>query len=108
MQWKTLLVLAVLVALAVLALALLTRRGAPAAADGPWPFYAKKPLTAPEQVLYHRLVAALPGHIVLAQVQVCRVLGARSMTAQRVETEVPGDSRTPGTPAATPKCRNRQ
>src|SRR4051812_4207647 len=32
---------------------------------------------APEQVLYHRLVAALPGEIVLAQVQLSRVLGVK-------------------------------
>ena len=44
---------------------------------GPWPLYVKKPLTQPEQVLYHRLVKALPEHIVLAQVQVSRVLGVK-------------------------------
>ena len=44
---------------------------------GPWPFYIKKPLTQPEQVLYYRLVKALPDHIVLAQVQVSRVLGVK-------------------------------
>ena len=42
-----------------------------------WPFYVKKPLSQPEQVLYHRLVHALPDHIVLAQVQVSRVLGVK-------------------------------
>jgi NOL1/NOP2/fmu family ribosome biogenesis protein len=42
-----------------------------------WPFYAKKPLTQPEQVLYWRLVKALPEHIVLAQVQCSRVLGVK-------------------------------
>ena len=42
-----------------------------------WPFYAKHPLSPPEQVLYHRLVKALPEHIVLAQVQVSRVLGVK-------------------------------
>jgi Protein of unknown function (DUF2726) len=42
-----------------------------------WPFYAKKPLTTPEQVLYWRLVKALPEHIVLAQVQCSRVLGVK-------------------------------
>ena len=31
----------------------------------------------PDQVLYHRLVKALPEHIVLAQVQVSRVLGVK-------------------------------
>ena len=44
---------------------------------GPWPFYVKRPLTQPEQVLYHRLICALPEHIVLAQVQVSRVLGVK-------------------------------
>src|SRR5262245_27505507 len=45
--------------------------------DRPWPFYAKRPLTQVEQVLYHRLVKSLPEHIVLAQVQVSRVLGVK-------------------------------
>lgn len=42
-----------------------------------WPFYVKRPLSQPEQVLYHRLIRALPEHIVLAQVQVSRVLGVK-------------------------------
>ena len=42
-----------------------------------WPFYAKKPLSQPEQVLYHRLVNTLPDHIILAQVQLSRVLGVK-------------------------------
>lgn len=46
-------------------------------ADRPWPFYAKRVLSHPEQVLYHRLVSSLPDHIVLAQVQVSRILGVR-------------------------------
>src|SRR5258708_4760002 len=48
-------------------------------AGGPtlWPFYVKRLLTQPEQVLYHRLVKALPNHIVLAQVQMARVLGVK-------------------------------
>ncbi len=45
--------------------------------DAPWPFYAKRVLSPPEQVLYHRLVAALPEQIVLAQIQVSRVLGVK-------------------------------
>lgn len=74
-------ILAVVVLVAALVLAALVylkKRGA--SADGsssPWPFYVKKPLTQPEQVLFHRLVAALPDHIVLAQVQVSRVLGVK-------------------------------
>jgi len=42
-----------------------------------WPFYAKRPLSPPEQVLFHRLVKALPDHMVLAQVQLSRVLGVK-------------------------------
>jgi hypothetical protein len=38
--------------------------------SSPWPFYVKRLLTQPEQVLYHRLVKSLPKHVVLAQVQV--------------------------------------
>jgi len=55
------------------------KRAAQAAAadDTPWPFYSKRPLSQPEQVLYHRLVAALPEHIVLAQVQLSRVMGVK-------------------------------
>ncbi len=42
-----------------------------------WPFYAKKALTQPEQILYFRLIEALPGHIILAQVQLSRFLGVK-------------------------------
>src|SRR5690606_25580827 len=42
-----------------------------------WPFYAKKPLSNPEQILYFRLKNALPEHIVLAQVQLSRFLGVK-------------------------------
>ena len=57
----------------------LRKRAAEAEAndDEPWPFYSKRPLSPPEQVLYHRLVAALPEHIVLAQVQLSRVMGVK-------------------------------
>ena len=53
----------------------LVRAGA--GGSGTWPFYARRLLTQPEQVLYHRLVKSLPNHIVLAQVQVSRVLGVK-------------------------------
>jgi very-short-patch-repair endonuclease len=43
----------------------------------PWPFHAKKLLSQPEQVLYHRLVSAPPDQIVLAQVQLSRLLGVK-------------------------------
>jgi very-short-patch-repair endonuclease len=42
-----------------------------------WPFYARKPLSEPEQILYFRLIKALPEHIVLAQVQLSRLLGVK-------------------------------
>ncbi|AZN36436.1 DUF2726 domain-containing protein [Iodobacter ciconiae] len=45
--------------------------------EGLWPFYAKNPLTAPEQVLYFRLLQAMPGHIVLAQVQLSSLLAVK-------------------------------
>jgi very-short-patch-repair endonuclease len=72
---KSVVILAVLV-LAVFALATKGRRSA-AAVDAPWPFYAKKPLTSPEQVLYFRLLRAFPEHIVLAQVALSRILGVK-------------------------------
>jgi len=40
-----------------------------------WPYYPKKPLSVPEQVMYFRLIKALPEHIVLAQVALSRILG---------------------------------
>jgi very-short-patch-repair endonuclease len=78
MKISTLIILAVVFAAGLgLLLAMLKKRSRSEAADEPWPFYAKKPLTQPEQILYHRLVKALPEHIVLAQVQVSRVLGVK-------------------------------
>lgn len=71
-----LIVVIALVILGIVALALL-RRSSTGSPRGPWPFYARKPLSVPEQVLYHRMVKALPDHIVLAQVQVSRVLGVK-------------------------------
>jgi hypothetical protein len=66
----------ILALLAILVVALKQRRLS-GSGDTPWPFYAKKPLTQPEQILYHRLVAAMPECIVLAQVQLSRVLGVK-------------------------------
>lgn len=42
-----------------------------------WPFYAKRLLTPPEQVLYHRLTQALPEQLIFAQVQLSRILGVK-------------------------------
>jgi hypothetical protein len=72
-----LLLLGLFVAVAFIVVAILRKRPRRHVSDASWPFYAKRPLSQPEQVLYHRLVQALPGHIVLAQVQVSRVLGVK-------------------------------
>jgi very-short-patch-repair endonuclease len=61
----------------VIFLLILKKRGRAAGGSGPWPFYVKRLLTQPEQVLYHRLVKSLPDHVVLAQVQMSRVLGVK-------------------------------
>ncbi|MBN8766221.1 MAG: DUF2726 domain-containing protein [Thiobacillus sp.] len=71
-----LLIVVVLLALVFFLAAIFKMKGMPGTA-GEWPFYAKKPLTKPEQVLYHRFVSALPECIVLAQVQLSRVLGVK-------------------------------
>ncbi|GLR13708.1 hypothetical protein GCM10007907_24980 [Chitinimonas prasina] len=42
-----------------------------------WPYYAKRPLSQPEQVLYYRLIQALPGFVVLPQVGLSRFLGVK-------------------------------
>lgn len=66
------------IVIAVLAVAFIVlKRRPPGSGSAQWPFYAKKPLSQPEQVLYHRLVSALPECIVLAQVQLSRVLGVK-------------------------------
>jgi very-short-patch-repair endonuclease len=66
-----------IVVFAVVALFVLKNKKTSTADDKPWPYYAKKPLTQPEQVLYHRLVSAMPECIVLAQVQLSQVLGVK-------------------------------
>ena len=79
MKTTTFIFIVVIAAVVMSAIVFAQRRGLffRQSTGGPWPFYAKRPLSNPEQVLYHRLVAALPGHIVLAQVQVSRVLGVK-------------------------------
>src|SRR3972149_553910 len=43
-----------------------------------WPFYARRLLTQPEQILYHRMVKALPDYLILTQVQLSRILEVKS------------------------------
>ena len=52
-------------------------RGGLEALEESWPFYMRRPLTEPEQVLYFRLSKALPDHIILSQVQLSRLLGVK-------------------------------
>lgn len=66
-----------LVLLGLVAAAYFKLRGGAASDDSPWPVFAKKPLSAPEQLLYFRLVKALPEHIVLPQVSLSRFLGVK-------------------------------
>lgn len=66
----------VVVVLLVLVVALkVTSRGG--IKDAEWPFDAQVPLSKPEQVLYFRLVKALPEQVVLAQVQLSRLLAVQ-------------------------------
>lgn len=74
---KTVLFILAVLVLAGIAIAVLKRRGLAVGSEAPWPYYAKRLLSQPEQVLYGRLNRALPEHIVLAQVQVSRVLGVK-------------------------------
>ncbi|MFZ2541603.1 MAG: DUF2726 domain-containing protein [Gallionella sp.] len=69
--------LLVVVVAVVVFLAFLKAKGQGGIGDQAWPYYAKKPLSQPEQVLYFRLVQALPEHIILAQVQLSRLLGVK-------------------------------
>ncbi|MBL8199766.1 MAG: DUF2726 domain-containing protein [Chromatiales bacterium] len=69
----------ILLALVILILVVVAamKSGAKGSDKGPWPFYARKPLTVPEQVLYFRLLKAFPDNIVLAQVGLSRMLGVK-------------------------------
>jgi len=73
MTWTYLLVLVAVLAAAGLLGAILKPDGD----KRDWPFYAKRPLSDVEQVLYWRLLKALPDHIVLAQVGMSRLVGVK-------------------------------
>ncbi|MCL6527109.1 MAG: DUF2726 domain-containing protein [Thermaceae bacterium] len=74
---NVLFLLIVLIFVGVVALTTLKARPKNRTNDEVWPFYPKKLLSQPEQVLYFRLVQALPNHLVLAQVQLSRLLGVK-------------------------------
>lgn len=74
---KLLAVILLIIVLSLAVLVFLKKRGLIGRSENVWPFYAKRLLSQAEQVLYHRLVDALPEHMVLAQVQVSRVLGVK-------------------------------
>jgi len=79
---NSIILLLVFVVVVVVVLALLKAK-AQGAGDDVWPFYAKKPLSQPEQILYFRLVQALPDHIILAQVQLSCLLGIKKGNQNR-------------------------
>jgi very-short-patch-repair endonuclease len=70
-----LILLLLLIFAVLMALSYLKAKGANE--EGVWPFYAKSPLSKPEQVLYFRILQAMPEHIVLAQVQLSCLLGVK-------------------------------
>ena len=72
-----LLLIVVVVVAVIIVLVVLKAKSQRGTGDEVWPFYAKKPLSQPEQVLYFRLIQALPEHIILAQVQLSRLLGVK-------------------------------
>lgn len=73
--------LAALVASIAVAVAMLKRRVS--RSGDRWPVYAKRVLGEREQVLYWRLAAAFPNHVVLAQVSLSQLLGVEKHTSNR-------------------------
>lgn len=73
----SIILLLVAVLAVIIIFAVLNAKAKDGAGEEVWPFYAKKPLSQPEQVLYFRLIQALPDHIILAQVQLSRLLGVK-------------------------------
>ena len=72
-----LIIIAIGIIISIAILALLKKKPNKTEKNTEWPYYAKKPLSQPEQILYHKLVNALPEYIILAQVQLSRVLGVK-------------------------------
>lgn len=76
-------VLILVAALIFMAIAVLLKKRIEEGVGGVMPaFKRKKPLTQPEEVLYHRLVEALPEYVVLAQVQLTALMSVRGRGQQ--------------------------
>jgi very-short-patch-repair endonuclease len=73
--------LAALVGLIAVAVAILKRRES--RSGGGWPLYARRLLGEREQVLFWRLAAAFPNHVVLAQVSLSQLLGVKKHASNR-------------------------
>ncbi|MDR1934981.1 MAG: DUF2726 domain-containing protein [Candidatus Accumulibacter sp.] len=71
-KYKVIVIVIVIVALLILAL---VKRFVQGGLDGRWPYHAKRVLTNTEQILYYRLLKALPDCVVLAQVGLSRIIG---------------------------------
>lgn len=60
-----------------------TRRGSSGStsAEGQkvWPVYSRRLMSQPEQVLYGRLVEALPGKLIFSQVQLTRIIEVKNV-----------------------------
>jgi very-short-patch-repair endonuclease len=67
-----------IVVVVIVGLAVLKAKSQGGAGDEVWPFYPKNLLSQPEQALYFQLIQASPEHIVLAQVQLSRLLGVKN------------------------------
>lgn len=61
--------------IALIIVVILKKKRTAGSGDTKWPYYAKKPLSSVEQILFHRLTSSLPDHIILAQVQLSQILG---------------------------------
>jgi hypothetical protein len=53
-----------------------------------WPVFARRVLSAAEQKCFHRLRAACPEHVVLAQVSMIQILGVKRHTSRQVSVGI--------------------
>lgn len=70
---KTIILISGILAILIIAIKLMAKKKQ----ETEWPYYEKKPLSKPEQVLYFRLIEALPNNVILAQVQLSRIMGVK-------------------------------